>query len=348
MIGLALIATATVVASSLKESFRSELGSTLIGDYLVSLGNQDGNFSNQLASAIDDLPEFDEVSAVRYGNLRIDGDTKGVAGTDLTVLTDLLAVDVLAGDPAAVANPNSIVISQDAADDLEVGLGDALVVEFAASGEQTLSVGAIYDNTFLIGEYVIDLSGWEVNFDTQDDAVISARLADGFDEADAKAALAPLAEAFPQLEIETRDEFRERVEGSLDSLLVIINVFLFLAIVIALLGITNTMALSVLERTQEIGLMRAIGMTRRQTRSLIRFEAGVVSLFGAILGVVIGIVFGWLAVIAIPDSLIDRLAVPFPTLVIYVVIATIAGPIAASLPARRASRLNILEAIGQE
>jgi putative ABC transport system permease protein len=348
MIGLALIAMSTVVATSLKESFRSELGSTLIGDYLVSLGNQDGNFSNRLAAAIDELPEFDEVSAVRYGNIRIDGDTKGVAGTDLTLLTDLLAVDVLEGDPAAVADPTSIVISRDVADDLEADLGDPVVVEFAASGEQTLTVGAIYDNTFLIGHYIIDLSGWEANFDTQDDSVISARLAAGFDETDAEAALAPLAEAFPQLEIETRDEFRQRVEGNLDSLLVIINVFLFLAIVIALLGITNTMALSVLERTQEIGLMRAIGMTRRQTRSLIRLEAGVVSLFGAILGVLIGIVFGWLAVIAIPDSVIDRLAVPFPTLGIYVVIATIAGLIAASLPARRASRLNVLEAIGHE
>ena len=128
----------------------------------------------------------------------------------------------------------------------------------------------------------------------------------------------------------------------------IINVFLFLAIVIALLGITNTMALSVLERTQEIGLMRAIGMTRGQTRSMIRLEAGVVSLFGALLGVLVGLGFGWVAVIAIPDSLISRLAIPVLTLVVYVVVATIAGLIAASLPARRAARLNILEAIGQE
>jgi putative ABC transport system permease protein len=348
MIGLALIAMATVVASSLKESFQAQLGSTLIGDYLVSTGNQDGTFSNQLAGAIDDLPVFDEVSAVRQGNMRIDGDTKGVAGTDLTLLTDLLAIDVLEGDPAAVADPTSIVIIRDAADDLEVGLGDPLVVEFAASGQQTLTVGAIYDNDFLIGDYIIDLSGWEANFDTQDDAVIAARLAAGFDETDAEEALAPIEDSFSQLEIESRDEFRERVEGNLDSLLVIINVFLFLAIVIALLGITNTMALSVLERTQEIGLMRAIGMTRRQTRSMIRLEAGVVSLFGALLGVLVGLGFGWVAVIAIPDSLISRLAIPVLTLVVYVVVATIAGLIAASLPARRAARLNVLEAIGQE
>ena len=100
--------------------------------------------------------------------------------------------------------------------------------------------------------------------------------------------------------------------------------FLGLAIIIALMGITNTMALSVLERTREIGLMRAVGMTRRQTRTMIRWEAAVVSLFGALLGVVVGIAFGWIAVTAIP--FVDRLDIPVPTLVVYVLIATIAGP----------------------
>jgi putative ABC transport system permease protein len=345
MIGLALIAMATVVATSLKESFRAELGSTLIGDYLVTADG--ANFSNQLASEIADLPVFDEVSAVRYGNVRIDGDTKGVAGTDLTVLTDLLAVDVLDGDPAAAADPTSIVLNKDVAEDFDVGLGDSLVVEFAATGEQTLTVGAIYDNDFLIGNYIIDLSAWDANFDTHDDSVISAKLADGFDASNAEAALGPLEQAFPQLNVDTRQEFSDAIEGQLDTLLIIINVFLFLAIVIALLGITNTMALSVLERTQEIGLMRAIGMTRRQTRSMVRLEAAVVSLFGALLGVLVGLAFGWVVVIAIPESLIDRLAIPGPTLAIYVVVATLAGLIAASLPARRAARLNVLDAIGQ-
>ena len=199
----------------------------------------------------------------------------------------------------------------------------------------------------MIGDYIIDLSGWDANFDAANDDVISAQVAEGVDLPAADAALAPLEGSFPQLEFETREEFRERLEGQLDSLLVIINVFLALAIVIALLGITNTMALSVLERTQEIGLMRAIGMTRPQTRSMIRLEAAVVSLFGALLGTLVGLAFGWLAVVAIPDSFIDRLAIPSTTLIIYVIIATIAGLLAASLPARRASRLNILDAIAQ-
>jgi putative ABC transport system permease protein len=195
---------------------------------------------------------------------------------------------------------------------------------------------------------LFDLSTWDANFDSQDDSVISARVADGVELSTADAALAPLEDAFPQLEFETQDEWTDRLEGELDSLLVIINVFLGLAIVIALLGIANTMALSVLERTREIGLMRAIGMTRRQTRVLIRLEAAIVSLFGALLGVVVGLFFGWIAVIAIPDSIISQLAIPVTTLVIYVVIATVAGLVAASFPARRAARLKVLDAIAHE
>jgi len=344
MIGLALIAMASVVAASLKDSFRAELGSTLIADYLVTEAN-DGNFSSEIAGEVAALPEFSEVSAVRDGTIRIDGDTKDMSATDLTVLTDLLDVDVLDGDAVASANPGSILLSQEVADNIGVGVGDPLRVEFAATGEQTLTVGAIYDNEFLIGHYIIDLSGWDENFDSQDDTVIAAKVAPGVELAEAEAALAPLAESFPQLQFETRDEFRERLEGQLDSLLVIINVFLGLAIIIALLGITNTMALSVLERTREIGLMRAIGMTQRQTRSMIRLEAGVVSLFGALLGVLVGLAFGWLAVVAIPDSFISTLSIPIWTLAIYVVIATDAGLIAASLPARRAARLDVLDAI---
>ena len=224
-------------------------------------------------------------------------------------------------------------------------VGDSILIEFAATGEQEFEVGAIYENDFLIGHWIIDLTAWDQNFTIKEDNVIAASIADGVSPDEADAALAPLEEAFPQLEFETQDEFRERWEGQLDSLLVIINVFLGLAIIIALMGITNTMALSVLERTREIGLMRAVGLTRRQTRTMIRWEAGVVSLFGALLGIVVGIAFGWLAVTAIPDSIVDRLDIPFGTLVIYVIVATIAGLIAAGLPARRAARLDILDAI---
>jgi len=346
MIGLALIAMASVAAASLKASFKAALGSTLQADFLVTPPNDGGDFGPDLAGEIAALPEFQEVSAVRYGRIRIDGDTKDVTGTDLTVLLPLLDIEPTAGDPAAAAGPDTILLSQDAADRLGVGVGDQLDVEFASAGTHTLTVGATYDNEFLIGAYVIDLSAWDAYFASTGDNTIAAKMAPGVDLDTAAAALAPLEAKYPQLDFQTQEQFRQELEGQLDSLLVIINVFLGLAIVIALLGITNTMALSVLERTREIGLMRAIGMTRRQTRSMIRREAAVVSLFGALLGVVVGVAFGWVIVLAIP--IVDELSIPLVTLVVYVVVASIAGLLAASFPARRAARLNVLEAISYE
>ena len=344
MIGLALIGMATVVASSLKSSFRDQMGSTLTADYLVNHPNGE-NFSEVLASDVAALPEFGEVSGVRYGSIRIDGDTKDVMSTDFSTLLDLLDVGVVAGDPASAAGPTSILVHQDVADDRSLEVGDQVMVEFAATGEQPLTVGAIYDNAFLIGNYAIDNSGWEANFDTTDINVVAANVAQGVDDTTAATALAAVEASFPQLEFETNDEFRQRMEGQLDSLLVIINVFLGLAILIALLGIANTMALAVLERTQEIGLMRAIGMTRRQTRSMIRLEAAIVALFGALLGLVVGLLFGWVATMAIPDSIISSVDIPWVTLAIYAIVATVAGLLAASFPARRAARLNVLDAI---
>jgi putative ABC transport system permease protein len=344
VIGLALVAMATVVATSLKDSFRSSLGSTLISDYLVTSQNDTG-FTQELAADVAALPEFVDVTAVRYGTIRVNGSERQVAATDLTLLTSGLDVGVLSGDPAADAGPGVVAITQDAADDEGLAVGDHVAIEFATTGFREFEVNAIYDNDFLIGHWIIDLSAWDENFTLNEDSVIAASVAPGVDSEAAEAALEPLEESYPQLQFETREQFRERLEGQLDNLLVIINVFLLLAIIIALMGITNTMALSILERTREIGLMRAVGMTRRQTRTMIRWEAGVVSLFGAILGVIVGIVFGWIAVTAIPDSIVSSLSIPGITLVVYVFIATLAGLFAASIPARRASRLEILDAI---
>jgi len=344
MIGLALIGMATVVASSLKSSFRDQMGSTLNAEYLVNHPN-DENFSEELAVSVAGLPEFGEVSGVRFGSMRVDGDTKDVTSTNFAELLDLLDVGVIAGDPASAASPTSILVHEDVANDRSLQVGDELSVEFAATGEQTLTVGAIYENAFIIGNYALDDSGWEANFDTTDINVVAANAAPGVAPEAAAAALATVEASYPQLEFETNDEFRKRMEGQLDSLLIVINVFLALAIIIALLGIANTMALSVLERTQEIGLMRAIGMTRRQTRSMIRLEAAIVALFGALLGLLVGLIFGWVATTAIPPSIISRVDIPWVTLGIYAVVATIAGLLAASFPARRAARLNVLDAI---
>jgi putative ABC transport system permease protein len=213
MIGLALIAMASVVADSLKSSFESELGSTMIADYVITAQN-DVRFSNLIADQVAALPEFDRVSAVRWGNARIDADTKGVAGTDLSMLTQLLDVEVSSGDPAASADPDHLVMSREAADAHGVAVGDAIEVEFAAAGSRLMTVGAIYDNDFLIGDYVIDLSAWAAYFNDQDDSVISARVAPGVEIERADAALTALEDRFPNLQFETQSEWTQRLEGA--------------------------------------------------------------------------------------------------------------------------------------
>jgi len=144
------------------------------------------------------------------------------------------------------------------------------------------------------------------------------------------------------------DEYKAEQSKSVNLLLGLVYALLGLAILIALLGIANTLALSVLERTRELGMMRAVGMSRAQLRSSVRWESVIIALQGTLIGLGIGVVFGWALVVALRDEGIDRLAIPWTTLAIVVVLAAVAGVLAAVFPAHRAAKLDILRAIGAE
>jgi putative ABC transport system permease protein len=159
------------------------------------------------------------------------------------------------------------------------------------------------------------------------------------------ALLAGLADEYPNAAIETADQFRDRVAGMVDQILAMVNAMVFLAVVIALIGIGNTLALSVFERTRELGLVRAVGMTRRQVRRMVRLEAALVALFGATLGVGLGLLFGYGVVGALPATFVSTFSVPVPAILVVVLVAAGAGVVAAMLPARRAARLDVLDAI---
>jgi putative ABC transport system permease protein len=153
---------------------------------------------------------------------------------------------------------------------------------------------------------------------------------------------------FGNVEVEDQAEFRKSQEQVIDQLLGLVTALLLLAIVIALVGIVNTLALSIFERTREIGLLRAVGMTRRQVRGMIRWEAVIIAVFGALLGIVIGIFFGWALVQALQDEGITAFAIPVSQLVIYLILAGLAGVLAAVWPARRAAKLDVLRAVTVE
>jgi putative ABC transport system permease protein len=170
---------------------------------------------------------------------------------------------------------------------------------------------------------------------------------DGVAQEDARAALSAVTDAYPQINLDTRDEFQDRQSAQIDQFLTVISVLLLVAIIIALLGIAITLALSVLERTRELGLVRAVGMTSQQMMRMVLFEGAIIALFGGVLGVALGSVFGAAAVAVIPDDFIRTLDIPVLDMLQYLAIASVAGIGAAIIPARRAARLNVLDAISQ-
>jgi putative ABC transport system permease protein len=145
--------------------------------------------------------------------------------------------------------------------------------------------------------------------------------------------------------VQNTAEFLDSQKGQIDSLITLINYLLGFALFVAFLGVINTIVLSVIERTREIGLLRAVGMTREQIRSTIRWESVIVCLFGALLGIVLGVLFAWAAVAAIPADIIGTIAIPYESVLFAILAAALAGVLAALLPARRAARLNLLNAI---
>ncbi len=208
------------------------------------------------------------------------------------------------------------------------------------------------------GADTIDVALWDEHFNRSDLAFASATIAgfsDDLGEADqavlvdrSRAAIDEALADYPTVTAENRVEFRQSQQTRLNSFLIVITLLLGLALVIALVGIANTLALSVFERTREIGLLRAVGMTRRQLRRSIRWEAAIVAVFGALLGVAVGVVFGVAATLALPDAFVSDVQIPWVTLAVYVAVSAAAGLVAAILPARRAGRMNVLDAIAYE
>ena len=364
MIGLSLVGMAGVVGASLTQTFRATFDTSVQADYFVTSPNSfdpTAGFSQEVVERIDALEQFDTVVVYRFGLevMQIEGSVKDLLTADFGTVSQHLDADVIAGSFEDGAGRAAVAVHVDAAADVGLSVGDTVAALFPDNEVEELEVVAIYENaTVMNGDWVIENVVWEDHLTRQDITFATATVAGFSDDlpkaeqdallAAADAALAPIEEEFPSVEAQDQTEFRQSQEEQLASFLAVIFVLLALSLIIALVGIANTLALSVYERTREIGLLRAVGMTRRQLRRAIRWEAVIVSVFGALLGIVLGTIFGVAAVIAIPDTFIDTVAIPWGGLVQYVIIAAIAGILAAILPARRAARLNVLDAISHE
>jgi putative ABC transport system permease protein len=344
MIGLALVAAFAVMGDSLKTSFHAIFRSGLTADYVLQPDQQSApGFSTSVASTLKTTPGVTAVAGITGGPAEVQGSVKSLEAIDPVALPQVLDMKTLSGNLASIGQDN-IAISKTVADDKNYKVGQVLNVRFAKTGVQHMQVGAIYKKNQLAGDYLISRDFAHRNFTQSLDFVVLANTKGGVSPA-AQANIKHAVSAFPNVKVQTQAEYLKDADKQIDQILSLIIVLLLLAIVIALLGIVNTLALSIVERTREIGLLRAVGMSRKQLRRSIRLEAGIIATYGAILGVFVGIGYGWALVRALRSQGIENFSVPIGMLVIALILAAIAGTLAAVWPARRAAKLDVLEAI---
>ena len=354
MIGLALVVTVSVVADSLKSSVANVLDEQANADWFLCIGDcndQFSGFSPRLGTDLEALPEVGSVATYRWlsSAFRTPADDTvhglmSVNTTELDAHVDVDPVDGEVNDPAF----GEILAHVDQATEYGLSVGDSLEVEVLGGERVTWTVAGIYSDDAIVGPWVVSPDTWHRYFDTNVDQFVSVLNADGVGEEAARAAISTSAADYPQVTVRSRAEFRDSAADNIDQALIVVNVFLGLSLVIAVLGIVATLALSVVERTRELGLLRAVGMTRGQMRRMVCWEGLVVATFGGILGTVLGVAFGALATDIIPDSVVSTLSIPGGQIVLYLVVAALAGLASGVLPAIWAGRLKVLEAIGYE
>jgi putative ABC transport system permease protein len=280
----------------------------------------------------------------RPGPARIEGGSATVLAADPTHINDLFDVGVVAGDITSLS-AQQIAVSTSTASSKHLALGQDVEVTFPTTGTKHFTVGAIYKARELAGDYVLPLAAAQVNFPNQLDFQVYVKLAPGISLSAGRSALEPALAAYPTAKLLDRAEYKASQLKQIDQLLNLVYGLLGLALLIALIGIANTLGLAIHERTRELGLLRAVGMTRRQLRATVRYEALIVALVGAIEGLVVGIGLGWAIVRALHSQGITRLAVPGTALIVVTLLAGLAAVLAAVAPGRRAARLDILRAI---
>ena len=344
MIGVALVGFIMTFAASAKASINRSIDRDFHGDYVLDTGTYGvGGVSHTLATDLATRPEFSAVTASRVTTAAVDGEVTDLNSFDAATVTSIFDIEPQQGDIANLGT-DGIAVEDGYATEHGLTLGSKVPVTFA-EGATTLTVEAIFGDETWTGSTFVDhavLNSFGID---PLDAKVYVRDAPSVDSATARTALEQAATNYPSVEVMDHSEFKASKAGDINTLLNLIYALLGLAIVIALIGITNTLALSIFERTRELGLLRAIGMTRSQLRATVRWESMIIALFGTLLGLSVGLFFGWSVVHALADQGFTSFVVPTGSLLVVGAIAAIAGVAAAVLPARRAARLDVLGAI---
>ena len=344
MIGLALACTMAIVGDSAKASVDRSVEESFVGDYVVS-NVFGGEFNAAIADRMARIDGVESVVRERYQFAELEGEPQqGIAATDPATI-DRLELQMVDGTADDLAD-GTVVLEQSWADEEGIGVGETVELTVPA-GERAWEVVGVYeDNPVVFFPIMTTLATLEgAGFEVADNAlIIFAEPGAG----DLQEELDAIIGELPIVTVKDQAAFAQEQREPIDQFVLIIFALLGLALVIAVLGIVNTLALSVIERTHEVGLLRAIGLSRRQLRVMITLESVVISVLGALLGVGLGIFFGYVLMYAVRDEGLEVISVPGGQLAAFLGLSLVIGVLAAVIPARRAARLDVLRAIATE
>ena len=343
MIGLALVSTIAVLGASLSTSAKNSVDSAISADYVIS---GSGGFSKSVAPSVARLPGVTTTTTVYQGQFEFRGSLSTLVAATPNELNRTVTLHVTsgAGAPAMAAGQLLVDTNTATADNLHVG--SVIPVKFAQTGAAMMTIGGIYKPNPLVGSFVVGAGFFVSHFDNPLPTAVLLSTSPG--APDLGPALNRVLTPYANVGSKTRAQFEQSQQNTINQELGLVYVLLALAVLVALIGIINTLMLSVFERTREIGLLRAVGMKRRQVRSMIRSEAVIVALFGAVVGIVVGAGLGIALASSLRRSGVTNITVPIPSLIAFLVLSAVLGLIAATWPARRAANLDVLAAIATE
>jgi putative ABC transport system permease protein len=348
MVGLALVSTIAVFGASLSKSVTSSVDNAISANYVITSSAQGGTgqFSNSVATVASELPGVSSVSRVYQGTFEIRHSLSNLTAVSTHQLSRTVILRMQNGSGAAALAAGKLLIDTNTATSKHLSVGSVVPVKFAQTGASTLRVGGIFQPNALIGSYLVGDRYFLAHFNNPLPVAVLLQTTAG---SHVNLHLVDRGlHAYPNLKIQTRSGFEKSQQAQVNQLLGLVYALLALAVVIALIGIVNTLMLSVFERTHEIGLLRAVGMKRRQVRSMIRSEAVILAIFGAIIGIVVGTALGTAFSSSLKQQGITDIVIPGGSLVIFLILSALLGLGAASWPARRAAKLDVLRAIATD
>jgi putative ABC transport system permease protein len=349
VIGLTLVAAVAVFGASLKKSFSDVLSTAATADlYVLTPSPSALGFSHDVIGVVARVDGVAVVSSTGYGTARFAGRTQNFSSIDPATADDVFDLGMVSGQVTDLTD-RGVLVYDSVARKHGWSVGDVVHSTFPKTGPASFRVAGTYDDKSIVNtDYVISTSAHTRHEPDRLESTAMVVVDDGADVATVENRISDALATHPDATVMDQEEFEGALGGFIDQLLSLVTVLLLLAVVIALLGIVNTLALSVFERTRELGLLRAVGMTRGQVRAMVRWESVVISVIGALIGAVLGTGLGIALTRALADEGIEKVAVPVVQLALYLVAAALAGVLAAIGPSRRASRVDVLKAVVTE